>query len=210
MKNKTLAILAIFLLSSCALLQQKKPDPEISFLSQAPRVNIQEFFDGDIDVFAIMQDENGKIIKSYTASIYGEWDENKGVVKNKYFYNDGSKDSRTWLITDNKNDTFDAVGHDMAEAARGQQKGNAIQMLYALYVKENGIKTKVRFEESYYLVDKDSMIANAIAKDERGKIISKATISLKKIRKNKDSEARQKSESKVLSLKKPEQLENQN
>lgn len=207
---KKLAILAVFLLTSCELLQQKKPDPQISYLSQGPRMDMQQFFEGDIEAFAIVQDAQGKIIKSYTSKVYGEWDENKGLVKKKFYFNNGKKDSRTWLVTDNKNNTFDAVGHDMAEPARGKQMGNALQMLYALYVKENGLKTKVRFEDSYYLVNKNAMIATSIAKNTRGKVISKSTISLKKVKKSKavkkskeqvKAKSKPKSDNRPLSLK---------
>lgn len=182
MKNKLLALFVILSLSSCTYLDlfNKRKVPEISFLEKAPKVSLKEFFNGDIKAFAITKDANDKIISSYTSKMKGEWDENKGVLKKNYYYNNGKSDNRTWLITDNKDGTFDAVGHDMAEPATGTQVANAVQMLYALFIPENGVKTKVRFEDSYYLVDKNSMISISTARSENGKLISNTIISLTK------------------------------
>lgn len=186
--KKSLSILVILLFSaSCTYIKNLNADKakEISYLEK-PKLDIKAFFNGDLESFAITQDGNGKVIGSYTAKIKGEWEDSKGVIKNNIFYNDGRKDNRTWLITDNLDGTFDIVGHDVSDAETGKQIGNVLQVFYNLSILQNGSKQKykVRVENESYLVDENSMIGTSIIKSKDGKIISKSMVSVKKISKN--------------------------
>ena len=164
MKNfsKIIAISAIALtLSSCAVFEglvSKKEAPQLDYLDGANKMDLKKLFDGNLEGFAIKQDATGKIIKTFTAKINGKWEENKGVVQFNYIYGDGSKDNRTWLITVNSDNTFDAVGHDVATAAKGKQIGNASQSIYSLMVGTKADKEEVNFEDKIYLVDEKSAI----------------------------------------------------
>lgn len=182
--KKLFAITLILSLSSCSyfdFLKSQDKEKEISFLEMAPKVDLKQFFRGEIESFAIIKDGNDKIIGSYTGTMRGEWDENKGVLKQNFLYNDGKRDNRTWLITDNVDGTFSAVGHDVVESETGKQIGNTIQMPYSFAVLENGVKQKIRYEDNFYLVDSSSMIGTSVAKSSRGIVISKSLISLKKV-----------------------------
>ncbi len=111
-------------------------DTSKDYLDNTVKADIRSFFDGEVDGYGIMQDENGKIIKTCTAKILGKWDYNKGVVNHRFQYSDGSRDNRTWLITlDRNNITLTAVGHDVLTPAKGKQVGNAIHMSYSLSTK---------------------------------------------------------------------------
>lgn len=167
MKIKTLSrilfsIIFLFTLSSCAALQNmispKASFSEVNTVSSAGRIDIKNFFNGDLEGFAITKDQNDKITDVNTIKVEGSWEGNKGVIKKTYFYSTGKKDSRTWLVTVNNDGTFDAVGHDVASPGRGRQIGNVAQMIYSLLVPENGVKSEVRFEDKMYMVDKNSMI----------------------------------------------------
>ncbi len=148
-------------LSSCAVMQNflaPKPAPQLDYIDGATKMDIKKFFNGDVDGFAIKQDSTGKIVGTVTAKINGKWDENKGVIQQNFVYSDGTKDSRTWLVTVDSDGTFDAVGHDVSVPAKGKQSGNAAQSLYSLVLGAKGEKIQVNFEERMYLIDEKSMI----------------------------------------------------
>jgi hypothetical protein len=183
MKNFSRFFLAVFFvssLSSCAFLDRFNKAPELDFLDRGSKIDLKKFFNGEIEAFAITQDENGKISGTQTAKISGKWDENKGVIQQNFIYADGTKDSRTWLITINSDGTFDAVGHDVTSPAKGKQSGNAAQMIYSLSLAGKDGKQEVKFEDKMYLVDDKSMIM--ISNFKRGYSSSgKSIFSLKKI-----------------------------
>ena len=147
--------------SSCALMEKfksKKPAEPLDYLENAAKFDFKKFFTGDVEAFAIKQGEDGKIIGTSTIKISGKWDENKGVVQQNFLFNDGSKDSRTWLVTINQDGTFDAVGHDVATAAAGKQIGNAAQSKYSLMISQKAGRQEVFFDDRMYQIDEKSMI----------------------------------------------------
>jgi hypothetical protein len=162
----SLALTLASLLASCANIEQfiasRKPAPELDYLDRGVKMDIKNFFNGDIESFAITQDQNGKISGTSTSKINSKWEENKGVMQEIFFDDKSKKDSRTWLITSNQDGTFDMVGHDMLTPVKGKQIGNAAQMIYSLSINAEGVKQEVKFEDKVYLVDEKSavMISN--------------------------------------------------
>ncbi|MBL6664846.1 MAG: DUF3833 family protein [Rickettsiales bacterium] len=154
------AIVALLFSSSCAGLFEKNQDTvkPIDYISGGKKLDYKSFFEGGVDGFSILKDQNGNIMSTRKVFIDGEWEGNKGTIKHRYVYNDGRKDSRTWLVTLHKDGTFDAIGHDVAAPAQGNQVANAAQSTYVLRVKNNNISEDVSYEDRMYLVDEDSMI----------------------------------------------------
>lgn len=179
-------IIASLSLSSCSTIQNlinpKKVAP-IDYLEGGVKMDVKKFFDGDIDAFAIKQDSTGKIVGSITAEINGRWKDNKGVIQQDFTYNDGKKDSRTWLITANQDGTFSAVGHDVTNSAKGKQVGNAAQSIYSLMLDSKTAQEEFTFEERMYLVNEESMIMiiNFDKKKSEPNSSGKIIFSLKKI-----------------------------
>lgn len=161
MKKISAAILLISLLSSCAGFGGFNKPSELDSLDKGAKFDIKKFFNGDLEGFAIIQDEQGKIIDTHSFKVNGKWEENKGVIQQNFTYASGGKDSRTWLITlEEGGSTFSAIGHDIVAPAQGKQVGNAMQMTYSLSLpnKADKQKVKVNFEDKIYLVDEKSAI----------------------------------------------------
>jgi hypothetical protein len=158
--KKILFLILSINLSSCAMLEamNKKPLNELDSLSNANKMNIKTFFDGDMNAVGIRQDKNDKIIGTYLAKINAKWDENKGVIKYNFTLTEGKKDSRTWLLTLSDDNSFEGVGHDVSGSAQGTQVGNAMRMIYTLSFKKDGKKEEVKYEDRVYLVDEKSAI----------------------------------------------------
>ena len=177
--------IALQTLASCTFLEQftsvkNKELTPIDYLEKAPKIDIKNFFSGDLEGFAIVQDAQERIDNSFTAKINGKWDENRGTVTFSYLYNGGKKDSRTWLFTINDSSNYSAIGHDFIETAQGRNQGNASIVNYSLNTMFKENKQRVDFEDKIYLADDKSAILISTMK--QGKtIIGKAIISLRKI-----------------------------
>jgi hypothetical protein len=179
-----LIVFVLFLLSSCIEIESfllKEPDAKIDYLEKSARLDIKSFFNGDIDGFALIQDKKENIIATFTIKINGQWQEGKGIINHSFIYNDGVKNSRTWLISVDSDGSFDAVAHDITNIAKGKQAGNTAQMSYVLLLAEQREKDKqeVRFEDKMYMIDEKSMIIISKFRKHDGSS-GKITISLKK------------------------------
>jgi hypothetical protein len=175
---------AATLLSSCAFVERINHKPkELNSLDKAPKFDVKNFFNGDIEVFAITQDEKGKIIGTFTAKMNGKWDDSKGVLQQNYISESGKKDTRTWLITVDNDESFTAVGHDVVTPIKGKQVGNSMQMIYTLSVKiDGGAKQNVDHEDVIYMVDERSAMGIAMIR-KNGSPAGKSIISYKKLSK---------------------------
>lgn len=175
-------------LSSCALIEKYTYKPhEINSLEKAQKFDVKNFFNGDLEVFAINQDNEGKITSTFTAKMNGKWEENKGVLQQSFIYDNGKKDSRTWLITTDGDGTFNAVGHDVLTPVKGKQVGNAMQMIYSLSTKSDGAKQIKDYEDNIYLVDDRSAIGVSFVRKD-GLAACKSIISYKKLSKSDKAE----------------------
>ena len=179
MKKIFSLVLLLSLLSSCSFLQGIQKPSELDYLDKTTKADIKKFFNGDVEGFAIVQDQNDKIIDTKTIKINGKWEDNKGVIQQSFVYSNGKKDSRTWLVTVEENGNFTAVGHDVAAPAEGKQIGNAIQMTYSLLLVGQKGKEETRLEDRIYLVDDKSAIM--ISSSRKNYISEKSTFSLKKL-----------------------------
>lgn len=178
--SSLLVVTCAFSLSSCAYFSTTPKEPKaIAFLEKAPKVDIRNFFKGDIKGYAIIQDPTGKIINSYNSKMTGKWEDHKGVLQQSFVYNDGKRDSRTWLITVGDDGTFNAVGHDVMDPAKGKQVGNVLQMDYSLGVMVEKQRQKMVYDDVFYMIDEHSMMGTSIMK-KGGVVIAKATIFIKK------------------------------
>ncbi len=177
---------SLTLLSSCHImgdLGKKNKTQEIkplNFLEKAPEYKINQFLKDDLKAFAIVQDNDGRIIDGFVAKIQGEWENNKGTVKFVYNFIKGKKDSRTWLITTQGEKDYNAIGHDFNAPAKGRQTGNVSEISYQLSYDYNGQKEQIDFTENLYMVDKNSAIVISDMRIGQNKI-GKMIISLQKI-----------------------------
>jgi hypothetical protein len=171
-------------IASCAILDQlnapkNNPLAPIDYLERAPKMDVKNFFSGDLDGFAIITNPQGKIENSFVAKINGKWEENRGTVQYNYIYNGGKKDSRTWLITINDSTSYSAIGHDFIETAQGRNQGNASVVNYSLNTIFKDVKQRIDYEDKLYLVDDKSAIIVSTMRS-GNKIVGEAVISLKK------------------------------
>ncbi len=156
MKHFFSCVFLALLLSSCAYLERFQQPKQINLdsLNEGAKLDLKQFFSGDIEGFAIVKNSLDEIVETQIVKMNGKWNNNKGILTQEITRSDGSSDSRTWLITLNSDGTFDAVGHDVYGMAVGKQNGNSAYMKYLIITQ----KEKINFLDKIYLVDSKSAI----------------------------------------------------
>ncbi len=178
-------VLVFLFLFSCAGLENlgnektSSKNSQIDYLEKGAKFKVDEFLNGELSGFAIIQDEKGKIIDSFVLDVSGYWEEKKGTVKFSYQHNSGKNDARTWLITSENSESYSAIGHDFVTPASGKQIGNASKIIYVLMQDYKNKKEKITYEDNIFLADENSAIIISNVRIDK-KLIAKATISLSK------------------------------
>jgi hypothetical protein len=185
----TILFLSILAASSCGLMRMKSIQPQqtkpqvLDYLEKGAKMDVRKFFNGDLEGFAILQNNEGKIIGAQTIKMSGKWEDDRGVLEQRFVDVDGKKDNRTWLIEVASDGVLTGVSHNISIPASGVQKGNAMRMGYALSLKnvsdENSVKQDVKFEDRIYLIDDKSAIM--ISSFNNSGNVGKYIISIKKM-----------------------------
>ena len=88
---KLIIILFTMFLSNCS------HDAKI-YEKSNPKIDIRDFFNGNLEAFGIVRDRSNKVIKTFKAKIKGSWQGNIGTLEEHFEFSDSKKDHRVWTI----------------------------------------------------------------------------------------------------------------
>ena len=148
-------IIFLLLLSACSVHSIK------SYSGEEPKINLREFFDGDIYALGIVQDRSGQVIKRFKVDIKAYWNGNKAILDEKFVYSDGTKSSRVWELKEIGASKYEGRADDVVGIASGETAGNTFYFEYDLDLPVGDTNYKVNFEDWMYLLDKNTLLARS-------------------------------------------------
>jgi hypothetical protein len=148
-----IALLVLMLLFGCS-------SPNIAnYREGSPKLDIREYFNGDLDAWGIVKDRNGNVTRRFYATIKGRWNGAQGTLDEQFFWSDGQRESRIWTLTMHDDNHFSGSAHDVVGISVGEQQGNAVQMLYVLRVPRTGGETiDITMDDWMYRITDQEMI----------------------------------------------------
>jgi len=152
---RKLYIVIFIFISSCS-------DHSInSYSGEEPKINLKEFFNGNIYALGIVQDRSGKVIKRFKVDIKAHWEGDKGFLDEKFVYSDGKKDSRLWVLNKMGQSVYEGRADDVLGIANGETVGNVFYFEYNLDLPVDETTYNVNFEDWMYLLDKKTLLARS-------------------------------------------------
>lgn len=107
MKLNILLFSVLSILFSCGIKGEK-------YISMEPTLRLEEFFNGSVKLWGMVQDRSGNIVNRFDASIDGRWDGKNGVLDEIFTYYDSVKqDKRVWRITKIDNFHYEGYANDI-------------------------------------------------------------------------------------------------
>ncbi len=153
-----ISVFLIASVASCKFKKSNEPLPRLEYLDGTAKFDVDNFFNSDLKGFAIILDENEKIIDKIEMNAKGSWSGTKGTVKFEYIHKNDRKDYRTWLITKKSSENFSIVGHDFIGSANGRQAGNVAEILYKMNYKFMGQEKEIEFVDNIYQTGNDAAV----------------------------------------------------
>ncbi|MBY6062957.1 DUF3833 domain-containing protein [Pseudidiomarina sediminum] len=129
-----------------------------SYKAQQPHLKLEEFFNGDLKAYGIVQDYSDEVVQRFSADIIGSWEGNEGVLDETFYYADGSTQKRVWQLTKTGPDRYEGRASDVEGVAEGEVAGNVLNWTYVLTIELDGEPFSVKLDDWLYLVDEDNMI----------------------------------------------------
>lgn len=136
------------------------------YRENTPKLVPQEFFNGDLTAHGVVKNRAGEVIRYFNATIKAYWHNGIGTLEEKFVFNDGEIQYRTWQLTLDKNNAnqFSGTAGDVVGTGRGSFAGNAINMLYVLDVKRENSTIEVTVDDWMWLVDDRTLLNESTLK----------------------------------------------
>lgn len=144
---KTLLISSIILfISSCSMALKDYKTVDKPF-------DIKEYFNGNVIAWGVVQDYSQEVTRRFCVEIAGTWEGNKGVLAEKFYFNDGEISFRNWQLTKQNDGSYEGTAEDVANIAIGKHQGFAFQFQYDLLLDVNDETYQVNMDDWMYQLD---------------------------------------------------------
>lgn len=144
------------LLSGCAA-----PVRPEHYAQQSPKLDIQRYFNGTLDVHGMFQDRSGTVEKRFTVLMRCHWDGDVGTLDEEFSYSDGGKQRRVWTLRKTAPGRYTGTAPDVVGEATVEVAGNAMRLQYVLALPVDGKVYDVDFDDWLYLIDDRVMLNRA-------------------------------------------------
>lgn len=132
-----------------------------TYRQQTPALSIESYFLGKTWAWGMFEDRFGKVRRSFTVEITGQWEQDQLVLDEHFVYNDGEKDQRIWRITPLGNGQYEGVADDILGKAVGQTAGNALNWQYDMLLPVGERTWRVHFNDWMFLQPNQVLINKA-------------------------------------------------
>jgi hypothetical protein len=152
MKTWLLRALVLALLTSCS-------NVDVSdYSSSEPKLDLREFFNGELRAYGLLQDRAGKMTRRFSATLQGSWQGEQGTLVEHFIFDDGSEQDRTWHLQHLGNGQYQGTADDVIGTAIGNIGGSVLQWEYQLLVPWRDTQLAVTLDDWLYLIDQQHLL----------------------------------------------------
>lgn len=147
---------ALLLVAGCSSL-----GPE-AYRDEQPRLDLFQYFEGDVDAWGQFQDRSGKVVKRFTVAIRGVVKGQTLTLEEDFAYSDGTQERRVWTIERTGEGAYRGTAGDVVGQAEGRIAGNALNWRYVLALKVGERTWHVNFDDWMFLQDERLLLNRAV------------------------------------------------
>lgn len=155
--RKFLLITILALLASCSTSIN-------SYRDQTPTFALEQFFNGKLRAYGMVQDYNDKVTRRFSVDLIGRWEGNEGVLEEDFYYADGETQRRVWYLTKLNDGRYSGRADDVIGTALGSVEGFALNWHYTLQVPIDGNIMEFQLDDWMYLVSENHLLNRATMK----------------------------------------------
>ncbi len=115
-----------------------------------PLFELTSFLDGHTRAWGVFEDRFGRLRRRFTVEMHGRWHDQVFMLDERFVYDTGESETRTWAVTPLGNGRFRATCADCIGSADGQSDADSVRMSYRFRLKLKGRKIVVAFDDRLY------------------------------------------------------------
>ncbi len=127
--------------------------------SAEPTLSPDIYFQGKSYGVGFVQDRFGKIRRSFTVSLIGNFDESGGTLAEEFHWSDGEIEKRIWTLRKINENSWKATAPDIIGEATGVIEGNLLKWNYVLKVPIGERRIAMKFDDQMMLFE-DGILVN--------------------------------------------------
>ena len=156
--GKLTVLLCVLLLTACST-------SDVSlYAKNEPKFDLQSFFTGPLTAHGILKNRSGEVTRYFNATLEGRWKGGVGILAEKFVFDDGEIQHRTWIMTPNEQGEYSATANDVVGSGDIKISGNALFMNYVLQVPYDSDLIDVNVDDRMYMVKEGVVINESVMK----------------------------------------------
>ena len=149
----SLPILCLAFISACATVSVD------NYAENKPRMDIREFFDGQLSAHGIVKNRSGEVIRYFNANIIASWENGVGKLDETFYFDDGEEQKRIWILTPDGSGNLKGTANDVIGSSRLNVSGNSLFMQYTLRIAYDESTLDLEIDDRMYRVS-DRVVIN--------------------------------------------------
>jgi hypothetical protein len=145
----------VFMLSSCTASSLD------IYANNQPVLDPTRFFNGPLVAQGVLKNRSGEVTRYFTATINAYWVDGIGTLEERFEFNDGEIQYRTWTLTP-RDAGYAATAGDVLGIGIANTKGNAMKLEYVLQINYKGTPLALSVEDWMWLVDDNTLLNESI------------------------------------------------
>lgn len=124
-----------------------------------PAFDLEQFFDGDVKAWGIVQNRSGEVVQRFIVDIAGKVEGDTLTLDEKFEYGVGEGPTeRVWTIVKQSDKTFIGSATDIEGPAKGTSYGNAFNFHYEMDLPVDDTTYAVTFDDWFWAFDENTMM----------------------------------------------------
>jgi len=145
-----------------------------------PAFDIEQFFDGDVKAWGIVQNRSGEVVQRFVVDIAGKVEGDTLTLDEKFEYGVGEGPTeRVWTIVKQSDNTFIGSATDIEGPAKGMSYGNAFNFHYEMDLPVDDTTYAVTFDDWFWAFDENTMMNRSYIR-KFGIVMAEVTIFMQK------------------------------
>ncbi|MDJ0821775.1 MAG: DUF3833 domain-containing protein [Paracoccaceae bacterium] len=99
--------------------------------------DLRRHLNGPIVCDGVIYGPTGRVTSRFVGEFEAQWDGNKGVMKERFEYSDGSVQNREWTLSLGNDGNIRATAPDVVGEGSGVQSGPTVQLRYRIRLPED-------------------------------------------------------------------------
>jgi len=153
MVKLSLLVICLSLISACASVSVE------DYEKNQPRMDVREFFDGNLSAHGIVKNRSGEVIRYFNATIIASWDDGVGKLDETFYFDDGEEQKRTWILQPDSSGNLSGTANDVIGSSKMNVSGNSLFMQYILRIPYEDNALDLQIDDRMYRVS-DQVIIN--------------------------------------------------